>query len=546
MRPDESGSDEKQTNSAPGDFVNTFLPQVGEKIEKRYSHTALQDVVRDTETPLLISQMPVTPNTAAKMLPTRGQSLTSYLQELQSHRVNVTDLERENAHFDLSDAIISAIEQAKCLHRDRLKDKQIRQAVRRSKKRFTGRPRRLRNWFNEASDYNGTMNDQSRSEVSPASSTSVSSDIISDSDISHASNNSAASVNDDGDTDAGDLSYLQIFSVSSHSLNDHTAYAEWAESSLESYSAEGIALSLISKFKDKQLPSASDILSDASMMDDGYTLNDPYGMRQLTCTRGTAHWAPPRPQIIFTRHPTPDRKRLLHQQNNKCAGCGMQVTAYLSHYFRYCEYLGKYHCTGCHRNQISAIPARILERFDFSCHPVSVFAYRLLEQIWKVPLFHVPDLNKELYGKVRALRLARQRRLQLKYITDYIRQCRFADDARQVVDKCPPYYVDDVDVWSVNDFIAVRNGAFVKDIQRYITVGEQHVYNCELCTNRAFLCEYCDMKQVIFPWQNKVIRCNDCGACAHNSCWKANTICSKCQRMQQRKQSNPTQIYTIR
>lgn len=67
-------------------------------------------------------------------------------------------------------------------------------------------------------------------------------------------------------------------------------------------------------------------------------------------------------------------------------------------------------------------------RWDFSCHPVSVFSYRLLDQIWKVPLFRVPDLSKVLYSKVRALRLAHLRRTQLKYVHDFINTCRFADE----------------------------------------------------------------------------------------------------------------------
>lgn len=59
---------------------------------------------------------------------------------------------------------------------------------------------------------------------------------------------------------------------------------------------------------------------------------------------------------------------------------------------------------------------------------MSVFSYRLLDQIWKVPLFRVPDLSKELYGRVRSLRYCRLRRLQLKYVHDFIQTCRFADD----------------------------------------------------------------------------------------------------------------------
>lgn len=67
-------------------------------------------------------------------------------------------------------------------------------------------------------------------------------------------------------------------------------------------------------------------------------------------------------------------------------------------------------------------------RWDFSYHPVSVFSYRLLDQIWKVPLFRVPDLSKELYSRVRSLRYCRLRRSQLKYVHDFIQTCRFTDD----------------------------------------------------------------------------------------------------------------------
>lgn len=106
----------------------------------------------------------------------------------------------------------------------------------------------------------------------------------------------------------------------------------------------------------------------------------------------------------------------------------MRVAEAYSHRFRYCEYLGKYLCSGCHRNQISIIPARVLDRWEFSNHPVSVFAYRLLDQIWTYPLFRVSDLNKNLYVKIRALQCARQRRIQLHYVQDFIMSCRFSEE----------------------------------------------------------------------------------------------------------------------
>lgn len=54
--------------------------------------------------------------------------------------------------------------------------------------------------------------------------------------------------------------HFQDVTQTNQSSNDHTAYAEWGgENTLEALSAEGVALSLISRFSDYQLPRASDI-----------------------------------------------------------------------------------------------------------------------------------------------------------------------------------------------------------------------------------------------------------------------------------------------
>ncbi|KAG8246732.1 hypothetical protein J6590_078254 [Homalodisca vitripennis] len=97
-------------------------------------------------------------------------------------------------------------------------------------------------------------------------------------------------------------------------------------------------------------------------------------MRQATSLRGTVEWAPPRPQIIFTPHPAPDRRKLMSKQNYRCAGCGMQVAQQYANKFRYCEYLGRYFCTGCHTNQLAIIPGRVIQKWDFtSCeHSIAV------------------------------------------------------------------------------------------------------------------------------------------------------------------------------
>lgn len=87
--------------SAPADFVNEFIPREGEKIQNRYGRPLMGDFGQNVFVTI-----------GSQQRPKHGQSLTSFLQSAQFSRAN-TELERENAHFSVSEAMISAIEQIK-------------------------------------------------------------------------------------------------------------------------------------------------------------------------------------------------------------------------------------------------------------------------------------------------------------------------------------------------------------------------------------------------------------------------------------------------
>ncbi|KAH8366961.1 hypothetical protein KR200_011681, partial [Drosophila serrata] len=322
-------------------------------------------------------------------------------------------------------------------------------------------------------------------------------------------------------------------------------YAEQIAGGGENHSAEAVGLQLISRFSDQQLPRLSHLKWLVSEQEAPQKLL-PLPMpkkdhEQSSLTRGTSSWAPPRQQIIFTEHPTESRAQLLAKQNQRCAGCGMRVAKHLQQHFRYCSYLGKYMCTGCHRNQISAIPARILRSWDFRCYPVCSFAYKLIEQMYAFPLFHVPDLNGQLY-KHKELATARRRRLQLQTVKSFIANCRFAEREQAFFNVIPAHITQDPDMWSMCDFVDVQNSSMNRSIKEVIALSEQHVRNCVLCTGRAFVCEHCKGGELVYPWQRKVYRCDRCGACFHHSCWKIRCRsrsnnsypCSRCSRLQSR------------
>nr|AAM29615.1 RH61467p [Drosophila melanogaster] len=461
--------------SGDGGMLDTFLPVNGRKLKKQ--HTLFEGVSMLDEaasSTACISSAPwdiqgsagdsTTSTTASSSVSiTPGsdkmdqQSLASFLQmSRQTH--NNTQLEKENAHFRISEACITAIEHVK--------------------------------W--------------SRRLATPAGPTS-------------------------------------------HNLSEPNLmpYAEQIPGGgMQNHSAEAVGLQLISRFSEQQLPRLGHLkwlVSEQEAPQQLLPLPTPkQDHEQASLTRGTSSWAPPRQQIIFTEHPSESRSKVLQKQNHRCAGCGMRVAKHLQQHFRYCTYLGKYLCTGCHRNQISAIPARILRSWDFRCYPVCSFAYRLIEQMYAFPLFHVPDLNSQLY-KHKELAKARKRRLQLQAVKGFIANCRFATREQSFFNAIPAHITQDPDMWSMCDFVDVQNTSMNRSIKEVIALSEQHVHNCVLCTGRAFVCEHCKGGELIYPWQRKVQRCDRCGACFHNGCWKVrsrcrnqNDPCPRCSRLQSR------------
>lgn len=47
-------------------------------------------------------------------------------------------------------------------------------------------------------------------------------------------------------------------------------------------------------------------------------------------------------------------------------------------------------------------------------------------------------------------------------------------------DSIPSYIYDDIDNWSMNDLVNVRNGTFLLKIETIIQKSEAHVFNCEV------------------------------------------------------------------
>lgn len=389
---------------------------------------------------------------SAKKRKSSRQNLAYFLQTINSSSRTKVALDRENAHFHLSEAIIATSQQLKMNKLLEGKYKKIPKIIREGsfspQRQLHTQPPRINAKF-----IVGSIDDDSES--------SLSNEDVSDP------------------------------TTSSDELCEVVPQMEWNFAD-DPMSAESIAMMLMTKFKNQPLPNPKSLLwlvneSQAPQQmlpfPDSFPINPDEPFHLNTFIRGSKDWAPPRQQIIFTVHPTPDRRRQMLLQNNRCAGCGMKVARAYVHTFRYCEYLGKYFCSACHKNQISTIPARVLDKWDFSLYAVSSFSYKWLEQIWNLPLFHVGDLNPQLYDKAKPLMKAKQARLQLKALQEFISQCRFAGKEKEYCKEIPTHWTDtDVDIWSMTDFVDVKNSVYTERIQEIIKQLEQHILkdNCEV------------------------------------------------------------------
>uniref|UniRef100_A0A8C6JA94 Uncharacterized protein n=1 Tax=Melopsittacus undulatus TaxID=13146 RepID=A0A8C6JA94_MELUD len=471
--------------------------------------------------------------------PSEGQSLISYLSEQDFG--SCADLEKENAHFSISESLIAAIELMKCNMMSRQleeeeeedSDKEIQEL--KQKIRIRRQQIRTRHLYPtcQGMGSDSLVVTDSGSRFSPHGSMRLSDsgsteDVeeyeIQDADIKR-------------NPDSSRKSFLSSESISHSFLNSN--------------SAEAVAMGLLKQFEGMQLPAASELewlvpehdapqkllpIPDSLPIspDDGEHA-DIYKLRIRV--RGNLEWAPPRPQIIFNVHPAPTRKVAVAKQNYRCAGCGIRTDPDYIKRLRYCEYLGKYFCQCCHENAQMVIPSRILRKWDFSKYYVSNFSKDLLSKIWSDPLFNVQDINPALYRKVKSLNQMWLLRIQLFHMKNMFKTCRLAKDLLDSFDMVPGHLTEDLHLYSLSDLSATKKGELMPRLTELLKAGSLHVEKCMLCQAKGFICEFCQNEtDIIFPFElNKCSTCEECKACYHKSCFKS-THCPRCERLQARRE----------
>ncbi|XP_053424030.1 pleckstrin homology domain-containing family M member 1 [Nycticebus coucang] len=230
----------------------------------------------------------------------------------------------------------------------------------------------------------------------------------------------------------------------------------------------------------------------------------------------------------------------LDSQGCFCAGCSRQI-GFSFVRPKLCAFSGLYYCDICHQDDASVIPARIIHNWDLTKRPVCRQALKFLTQIRAQPLINLQLVNPSLYEHVEQMHLIGRSREQLKLLGDYLGVCR--SGALKELSKRlnhRNYLLESPHRFSVADLQQIAEGVYEGFLKALIEFASQHIYHCDLCTQRGFICQICHHHDIIFPFEfDTTVRCAQCKAVFHESCQAVvKEGCPRCARRRKYQEQN--------
>ncbi|XP_034414217.1 pleckstrin homology domain-containing family M member 1 [Cyclopterus lumpus] len=229
----------------------------------------------------------------------------------------------------------------------------------------------------------------------------------------------------------------------------------------------------------------------------------------------------------------------LDTQSFKCAGCPQPIGPSLGR-ARLCGFSGQYYCDSCHHGDTTVIPSRMVHNWDLTRREVSKKALHLLAQVEQEPLLNLEQLNPDLVTHAESMSQAHNLRKRLRLLGDYLLTCRSgACKKLQARMEQRTYLLESSHLYSVMDLRQIAEDQYVTYLITLLQVASNHVFHCDLCTQRGFICQICHANDIIFPFQlNITTRCKDCKAVFHLACKADGVSCPRCQRMKKYLQRN--------
>ncbi|KAH8297685.1 hypothetical protein KR054_005654, partial [Drosophila jambulina] len=229
----------------------------------------------------------------------------------------------------------------------------------------------------------------------------------------------------------------------------------------------------------------------------------------------------------------------LAAQGYKCDECGTLLNLKSSWIEpRLCDYSGMYFCPRCHWNDSNFIPARIIHNWDFSPRRISRTALQEIRLFLNKPLIRLEEENPKLFVFVEKLCAVKKLRQNLVHMRHYLAACRNASDQKLVDQQLGGrrHLAQSNEFYSLSDLVQVDTGALTEFLQAVFKAFDEHIRSCDMCLAQAYICEICSNNEVIFPFDDGCIKCDQCNSIFHRVCLtRKNMICPKCMRIQERR-----------
>ncbi|CAI4232529.1 unnamed protein product [Auanema sp. JU1783] len=222
----------------------------------------------------------------------------------------------------------------------------------------------------------------------------------------------------------------------------------------------------------------------------------------------------------------------LPAQDFRCPMCCKSIGPQFG-YSKYgcCGMDGLYYCLDCFTpGGVSAIPARVIQSWDWSKRDISQKGRNFLNDHNDDAIITVSEHNDGLYDHCPALQSVKDMRHRLSLASRYLFTCRpaIAEELRKKVDR-KEYIYENVNLYSFSDLEAVKSGSFERQLTSLLKFAIGHILACMTCKQKGFVCEVCNAKEVIYPFNtNTTHRCFDCFSVFHLEC--AQDVCPKCAR----------------
>lgn len=235
---------------------------------------------------------------------------------------------------------------------------------------------------------------------------------------------------------------------------------------------------------------------------------------------------------LLTHLCTVPAEKGLDSQSFKCAGCPRPIGPSRSR-ARLCEFTGQYYCDSCHVGDTTLIPARMVHNWDLVEREVSRKALRLLSEVQHEPLLNLEQLNPDLVDHAESMAQVHKLRQKLRFLGEYLLTCRSSAWKKlQARMGQRPYLLESSQLYSIMDLRQIADGHYNVYLMTLVQLAANHVFQCDLCTQRGFICQTCHSNEIIFPFQfESTTRCKECKAVFHLHCKSTSDPCPRCLRI---------------